>query len=106
MVMEHSFGEEEARRQQEVRAQREREHRAQLRAELRQKTAGATRMFMNFLFFAAVAGLILANLPKIHSVAATTASRTVTRVQAKAEASPLRQGAEHYEQELDSIVSR
>ncbi|MEY4917726.1 MAG: hypothetical protein RL616_1639 [Verrucomicrobiota bacterium] len=106
MVMEHSFGEEEARRQQEVRAQREREHRAQLRAELRRKTAGATHKFLNFLFCAAVAGLILTNLPKIHSVATTTASRTVTHVQAKAEASPLRQSAENYEKELDGIVSR
>lgn len=106
MTMEHSFGEEETRRQQEIDKRRDAEHRAQLRAELHRKLTDRVSKVFGVVLGLAIALLILANLSQIYSVTTQTVSRTITHVQAKADASPLRQNAENYEKELDSIVSR
>ena len=106
MAMTHPFGEEETRRQQQLRAQRVMQHRAQLRAELHRKISGQVRRVFGFLLSATIVLFIVSHLTKIDSTATKQVGRTVILIQTKAAASPLRQSALNYEKEVDEIASR
>ena len=104
MAMNHSCGEDEMHRQQEIHAQRKAEQRSRRWAECRQIIDDAVRKLLRLLLIAAVALFVITHFTQIRSLLTKTTSQTVAHLQTTGQSSPLHQSAVNHEKELDKIV--
>ena len=104
MAMNHSGGEDEMHRQQEIHAQRKAEQRARRWAECRQIIDDAVRKLLRLLLVGAIGLFVFTHFNQIRSLLMKTTSQTVAHLRTAGQSSPLHQSAVNQEREVDKIV--
>lgn len=96
----------EINRRQELQIRHRGAARVRAREKFRRQLAAGTRKVFVFLLGAAIVVFVVAHRTEIHSLAANKITRVAAHIQVQAGASPLRQGALNYENEVNEIAAQ